>query len=113
MTNVLIAGLAAAAAIQPGIATNPEAPNAIPVLTVAELNTLIDKLSVAVAAAIAGVTAGVNGFGGLTPEEAASIAAPAAMAAIASAAGVPQPGCHRHPHQCGTNVCRLTMHYAP
>jgi hypothetical protein len=59
-----------------------------------------------VAATYAGVTLVGNHH-----DEVARVAVAAARAAIGAAKGLPQPGCHRHPRQCGNDMCSLTLHY--
>jgi hypothetical protein len=108
-----VAGIAAGAAMQPGIATNPEAPNAIPALLPNEIDNVENAMKIAIAAAMAGVNAV-----GFFPAPAVGVvvaqaAVAAAMAARGAASGAPQPSCHRHPSACGANLCKLAMHYAP
>ena len=107
LTQAQIAGLAAGAAMQPGIATNPEAPNGIPALAGADIGRVENAMKTAIAAAVVGVAAGA------ATALAARAAVAAAMAALGAVAGAPQPGCHRHPSACGGNSCRLTLHYVP
>lgn len=107
LTQAQLIAAAAGAAMQPGIATNPEAPNAIPALAPADITRVENAMKVAIAAAIVGITAG----GAAAPVAQAAVAA--AMAAIGAAAGAPQPSCHRHPSACGANVCSLALHYRP
>lgn len=107
LTAVEMAALAAGAAMQPGIATNPEAPNAMAALAAPEIVRVENAMKTAIAAAIVGATAG--GAAALV----AKAAVAGAMAALGAAAGAPQPSCHRHPSQCGANVCELTLHYRP
>ncbi|QSQ23747.1 hypothetical protein JY651_01805 [Pyxidicoccus parkwayensis] len=105
VTPLATAMLAAAAAMMPHIPVQPEAPIAAP-LTGGQQNTLRDSARAAVAAAYAGVTLVGNHQG-----EVARVAVAAARAAMGAAAGLPQPGCHRHPRQCGAGMCSLTLHY--
>jgi|GEM_PF-2868893 len=105
VTPLLSAMLAAAAAMMPHIPVQPEAPIAA-ALTAGQQNTLRDSARAAVAATYAGVTLVGNHH-----DEVARVAVAAARAAIGAAKGLPQPGCHRHPRQCGNDMCSLTLHY--
>ncbi len=105
VTNNVSSMMAAAAAMKPKIPVNPEHP-IIAALGAGTLNNLRDMARPAVAAAYAGaVLVGAN------YEHVAKVAVAAARAAVGCAAGLPQPGCHRHPMQCGANTCSLTLHY--
>ncbi|WP_164017521.1 hypothetical protein [Pyxidicoccus trucidator] len=105
VTPLVSAMLAAAAAMMPHVPVQPEAPIAA-ALTAGQQNALRDSARAAVAATYAGVTLVGNHHG-----QVARAAVAAARAAIGAAKGLPQPGCHRHPRQCGANMCSLTLHY--
>jgi beta-lactamase superfamily II metal-dependent hydrolase len=105
VTASLMAAMAAGAALSPYIPIHPETGIA-GALNGAQINTVRDLMKPAIAGAEAG-----SAMVGANYPDIASVAAAAARAARGAVAGLPQPGCHRHPATCGGNVCTLTMHY--
>jgi DNA-binding beta-propeller fold protein YncE len=102
MEPELIAAFCAAAALGPAVevgTTGLVVPGAA-----ADAAEFQRRLTVAAVAALVG--ARQNG----TVAHNARAAVAAARAASAAARGAPLVGCHRHPSNCGANVCSLTIH---
>ncbi|MCH9683628.1 MAG: hypothetical protein K0V04_19475, partial [Deltaproteobacteria bacterium] len=106
LSTTLMCMMAAGTAMTPSIPINP-GQAALPALAGPVLADIRDSIKPAMVAAYVGATTVGAHFA-----DVAKIAVLASRAAVSCAAGLPQPGCHRHPRQCGADVCSLVLNYS-